>query len=228
MLVIRAGGAGDVLFSTPTLRELKRLFQNSSIGYATSSKLPWLLSGNKNVDEVLTYPLDVELVSKWDHILNLEGVIEGSNDTHAVDLIAKAAGISVDDHSLDYSIPPERLALAEKSIPRDGRARVAIQVKASAGCRTYPPELLTKVVMGLMDLKIQCVLIAEPKSLAIPDSWFPMAVNLGATAKPLRWRIRSQSPPRPTVFSLQILPCTPSGPRLVYPWSAYGARLRLI
>lgn len=187
LLVIRAGGAGDVLFSTPALRELKKLLPNASIGYATSSRHPWLLTGNPNVSQVLTYPVALDEILKWDHILNLEGVVEGSNDTHAVDLIAKAAGLTLEDHSLDYSIPPERLTLAERAIPREGKLRVAIQVKASAACRTYPPDLLTKVIMGLMEQKIQCVLIAEPKSLSIPDSWFPMAVNLGATSKPLRW-----------------------------------------
>ena len=187
LLVIRAGGAGDVLFSTPTMRELKKLLPNAHTGYATSSRHPWLLTGNPNVSQVLTYPVALEEVAKWDHILNLEGVVESSNDTHAVDLIASAAGVSVNDHSLDYSIPPERLALAEKAIPREGKLRVAIQVRASAASRTYPPDLLTKVIMGLMDLNIQCVLIAEPKSIQIPNGWFPMCVNLGATSKPLRW-----------------------------------------
>lgn len=187
ILIVRAGGAGDVLFSTPTIRELKRMLPNSSIRYATSTRHPWLLTRNQHVDEVLPYPLPVEEVAKCDHLLNLEGVVEASNDTHAVDLIANAAGIIVEDHSLDYSLEDGRLDLAEKTIPRDGKYRVAIQVKASAANRTYPPQLLTEVIMGLMDLKIQCVLIAEPKSLAIPDSWFPMCVNLGATTKPLRW-----------------------------------------
>ena len=187
ILIVRAGGAGDVLFSTPTIRELKRLLPNSTIRYATSTRHPWLLTHNPHVSDILTYPLPVEEVTKCDHILNLEGVVEASNDAHAVDLIAQAAGVTVEDHSLDYSIGEGRLELAEKSIPREGKHRVAIQVKASAANRTYPAELLTKVIMGLMDLKIQCVLITEPKSLVIPDSWFPMCVNLGATTKPLRW-----------------------------------------
>jgi len=187
ILIVRAGGAGDVLFSTPTIRELKRMLPNSRISYATSSRFPWLLSRNPHVNEVLPYPLPVEAVTNCDHILNLEGVVEASHDTHAVDLIAQAAGISVEDHSLDYALGEGRLELAERSIPRKGKYRVAIQVRASAASRTYPPQLLTKVIMGLMDLKIQCVLLAEPKSLVISDSWFPMCVNLGATTKPLRW-----------------------------------------
>ena len=187
LLVIRAGGAGDVLFSTPTLRELKKLLPNSFIGYATSSRHPWLLTGNPNVSEVMPYPVAVDGIAKYDHILNLEGVIENNSEIHAVDLIAQAAGIPLENHQLDYRIAPERLALAEKAIPREGRLRVAVQVKASAACRTYPPRLLDEVISGLMDLNIQCVMIAEPKSLKIPDSWFPMVINLGATAKPLRW-----------------------------------------
>lgn len=187
ILVARAGGAGDVLFSTPTIRELKRLLPNSVIRYSTSTRHPWLIARNPHVSEVLPYPLAVEEVTKCDHILNLEGVVEGSSDVHAVDLIARAAGIKLEDHSLDYSIGDGGLELAEKSIPREGNYRVAIQVKASAANRTYPPQLLTKVIMGLMELKIQCVLITEPKSLSIPDAWFPMCVNLGATTKPLRW-----------------------------------------
>ena len=128
LLVIRAGGAGDVLFSTPTLRELKKLLPNASIGYATSSRHPWLLDGNPNVSEVLAYPVALEEVAKWDHILNLEGVIEGSSDTHAVDLIARAAGLNLEDHSLDYSIPPERMTLAEKAIPREGKLLSLIHI----------------------------------------------------------------------------------------------------
>jgi len=187
ILVVRAGGAGDILYTTPLLKELKRRYPNCKITYCAGARLPWLVAHNPSVDSFIQYPLRLSDCAGYDQILNLEGAIEGNTTDHAVDCFAKVAGITPLDRSYVLNLNPVKVGQASNFIPRHGRYRVAIQPRASSPVRTYPDSLMSQVVRELMGRDIQCVIVAEHGSIITPNDWFPKTVNLAMVKIPLSW-----------------------------------------
>jgi len=188
ILVIRAGGAGDILYTTPILRELKRRYPNCRISYCAGSRLPWVLENNPSVDGFIQYPPTLSECAGFDQVLSLEGAIEGNITDHAVDCFARAAGITPLDRSYVLNLPPLKIEQARTFLPRHGKYRVAIQPRSSSPVRTYPDHLMSYVVRELMANDVQCVLIAEHKSVVTPSDWFPRTVNLAMMKNPLPWQ----------------------------------------
>ncbi len=55
ILIINPFGIGDVLFTTPFIRALRRQFRNSFIGFICNSRTAPILRANKNIDEVFVF-----------------------------------------------------------------------------------------------------------------------------------------------------------------------------
>lgn len=187
IMVVRAGGAGDLLFTTPILKELKRRYPNCKITYCAGARLPWVVTFNPSVDDFVTYPPKLSDFAGYDHILNLEGAIEGNTTDHAVDCFARVAGITPLDRSYVLNLSPKKIEQARNFIPRWGKYRLAIQPKASSPVRTYPDHLMSETCRLLMEQEVQCVLIAEHGKVVTPREWFPKLVNLAAVKLPLSW-----------------------------------------
>jgi len=64
ILVINPFGIGDVLFSTPLIRALKRHYPQSSIAYFCNKRTEPILSNNPNIDKVFVFERD-EYRSLW-------------------------------------------------------------------------------------------------------------------------------------------------------------------
>lgn len=136
ILIVRGGGAGDILFLTPVLAELRRRFPSAYVGLACVTRYHWVLSGNKNVDGLFDVPLPTSQLGRFDWIIDLEESVELDNERHVVDIFAEKAGITVTDKATSYSRVTD-LAEFEKQFPKT-KKRVGIQLKASSPVRTYP------------------------------------------------------------------------------------------
>lgn len=144
VLFMRAGGFGDLMFLTPVLRAHKAQFPNAKIAVCCFPPYAAVLEGLPYVDEVLPYPLPLEVAEQWPRWVLLEGAIERderAKTMHMTDLFAEFAGIEIpkDQRAIDYRVTQnESIATLDRFPNTRPRRRVGIQVKASARARTYP------------------------------------------------------------------------------------------
>lgn len=171
LLVWRSGGFGDILFLTPLLAKIKRLWPTCKLWFATQPQYHAAIAGNPDVDLVLTLPIPLAAFRGADWHLHFEGTIERSTDParHAVDIFAEHAGIPIGDD--------EKALIYEPSIARVVAMRnrlvvlgvkpdlpiVAVQPKASSPIRTYPPDMLAKVIKKLVDHGNQVLVLGGPR-----------------------------------------------------------------
>ncbi|HLC64652.1 MAG TPA: glycosyltransferase family 9 protein [Candidatus Nanoarchaeia archaeon] len=75
ILVIRMGGIGDVLMSTPLVRNLRLAYPNAQIDYLVGDWAKIALKGNRDVSRVIAYDEKVILGKKFFKIAKLTGKI---------------------------------------------------------------------------------------------------------------------------------------------------------
>ncbi len=93
ILIVNPFGIGDVLFSTPLVRAVRRAFPHSYLAYVCNRRTEQILRHNTNLDELFVYEKD-ELIALWrrDRILGLRTLasllqqIRARRFTMAVDL----------------------------------------------------------------------------------------------------------------------------------------------
>ena len=78
LLVKRLGGAGDVIWGLPVIKEIKQRFNKITIGYWVSEKDMPLLVGNPYIDEAMHDP-DYKKVMTYDWVLDYYETIERYN-----------------------------------------------------------------------------------------------------------------------------------------------------
>ena len=64
ILIVNPFGIGDVLFTTPLVRAIRRAFPESYVGYLCNRRTEQILRENPNLDELFVYEKD-ELVELW-------------------------------------------------------------------------------------------------------------------------------------------------------------------
>jgi heptosyltransferase III len=64
ILIVNPFGIGDVLFTTPLVRAVRRAFPESRIGYLCNRRTESLLRNNPNLDDLYVYERD-EIVRMW-------------------------------------------------------------------------------------------------------------------------------------------------------------------
>lgn len=89
VLIIRAGGLGDLLMITPSLARLQALHPHLHITVATTSQQAVTLPGIATT----AYPVPLEEVEKHDLIIPLEGYIEDDNENDGALIFAQALGL---------------------------------------------------------------------------------------------------------------------------------------
>lgn len=172
VLVVRSGGFGDLLFMTPLLRALKQQYPGIHLELACTPYYADAVRELRYLDGVREYPVAKEVLNGFDQVLWLEGLIEWderARNTHYVDLLAQGAGVvlSAGKH-LDMCVSEGAVLSMIDRFPRlrgkgqgsrdkgnsAGYARVGVQLRASARCRTYPRlgevlKLLVKEMPGV-------------------------------------------------------------------------------
>jgi ADP-heptose:LPS heptosyltransferase len=151
VLFVRPGGFGDLLFLTPVFREMKRIC-TCTIKVSCAGKFEPALRENPDVDAIVPYPVPVEEWQSADRHVWLERILEdgeASTKVNAIDLIAQAAGVTLEDKTIRFELSEMERSAALECYPKTDKPRVGIQVEASALNRTYPGELLVKVAGNL-------------------------------------------------------------------------------
>lgn len=174
ILIIRAGGAGDILFLTPVLAQLRKQFPTAYICVAISARYHWVLRGNKNVDGYSDFPMKLGLVGRYDWVIDLENMVEDCVDKHAITSFADRCGITIEDMRTTY-LPEVPASVFESQFPKTIR-RVGIQKSASTPVRTYPRilELQGKLRAAGWEVAI----FSSPGELAFPVP-IPGLINVG-------------------------------------------------
>jgi ADP-heptose:LPS heptosyltransferase len=143
VLIVRPGGFGDLLFMTPSLRELKRLKPELRISFASRMDCREVLQGNPDVEGFFPYPVPQAVADTFDCVMSMADVLEyseGSTNTHCVDLYAREFGVTLPDDGkrLRMELCEEERAAIRSVFPRTWKTRIAIQLNASSPVRIYP------------------------------------------------------------------------------------------
>jgi ADP-heptose:LPS heptosyltransferase len=190
ILVIRAGGAGDILFCFPLLQEIKRRWPDCVLHFACHSSYHFVAKKCPAVDVVLDFPIKVTDVPEYAKVINLEGAVENNNGFHAVDAMFWAAGIPLPNteqikEDLIYVPDTDQVSLMETRWPKkEGVKRIGYQWRSSSPVRSYPHKNSCVLVTMLLQAGYEVVLLGEPDSVVIADK-NPNLINL--TEAGLTW-----------------------------------------
>ena len=189
LLFMRAGGFGDIVNLTPTLREVKRRWPDCEITVAAMPEYGKVLDGLDYVAHRIDYPVSTKVAEGFDCWQFFERAVEGNpraHEVHLVDLFAEITGLKsgfmskdwTDSKKPDYVVSPEETAWCKVAHPRvEGKRRLTVQVSASAKCRVYPMSRLQEV-LNVMKAKPdwETFLLGEPGKIQTGD--MPGIVNL--------------------------------------------------
>jgi len=182
VLVVRNMGLGDVLMTTPLLRELKLCASPSGpadtsrppleVCLATQARYVPVLWGNPWVDSVVALGTDY-CPERFDAAVDLDWYPELSRKADRVprqQLMAEAAGVRVSDPRPVYRVAAEEAEFARRLLARARRPLVGIQVRATSRLRTYPPAQSRRTAALLLDADCGVVILDEA-----PDEGWPAA-----------------------------------------------------
>jgi len=193
LLVTRPGGFGDLLFLTPALRAMRAQSPDLRLGVCAADHYHDALAvfAERHRIELLPYPMRLTDCQAWRGHVLLENVIEFSAEArtlHAVDLFAAAIGVELTEGKhLDYEPTPAQRAEAAARFPAGQRKRVAVQLTASSGSRTYPRHLLPPLFAGLLGEGFDLVLCGTPGQLPMPSN--DRVLNLTSQETPVSFGV---------------------------------------
>lgn len=195
ILIVRHGGFGDLLFLTPALSVLRKKFPQAKIDVAAFPNFLPVLDHNHDIDRLVPCPIEeLELLS-YDSVFWLENTIEdnpASKDRHAVDIMADAIGVTVneDEREMQYFLQEGEQRDALRLFPRlGGRKRIGFQCEASAVIRNYPRHLWAEVAKKLTSLGHEVFLFGTPGTITEnPNDKIKGVTNLTALEPALSFR----------------------------------------
>jgi len=164
ILVFRSGGIGDVMFTIPLLRFLKKAFPLSKISAGTVPLYLDVLKNNPFVDEIVPMPFTLDKMKESKYHLMFEGLIEDersdSKKLNAVDLFLKEANvdyrkISFKDKNPTLFITEEEIKIREKiykklGIEKGGGKYIGIQMESSSPIRNFPFNKFVFIIKELI------------------------------------------------------------------------------
>ncbi|TSA41001.1 MAG: hypothetical protein D4R57_01140 [Verrucomicrobiales bacterium] len=178
LLLIRAGGFGDLLFMTPTIRELKKSFTKVSV--ACFDRYRHAASGVcENFED---YPVVKSIAQSYGTVIGFDGIMENewaeldAENTHAIDLFAQACGVKLTDRSLSVRQPDPVWLAAQNSVKK--APRIGIQVYSSSVVRTYPERMTGELILELSKLGFEVFLFGGPGEVRTSPTSPKNVVNL--------------------------------------------------
>ena len=170
ILLMRAGGFGDLTLLTPVPRELTRRWPTCHISVCTMSHYAPVLQGLPFVDDTPRYPMTLEAANTYDAWVWFENAVERNpcaRILHMTDLFAEITGLKTGwpeaDRRPAYAITPREIGWAMEQYPRNVvQRRLSIHVGASAHCRKYHPDKLRQVVFNLLGKGWEVFLLGAP------------------------------------------------------------------
>jgi ADP-heptose:LPS heptosyltransferase len=180
ILVIRNRGLGDVLLTTPLVRELAS--QGAIVDVLTEARYVCLWEGNPHVRHVL--PIEVTPIErdKYSAVLDLREHVENLDlarrELHRCDGFAEYCDVKLSSHKLDYFLRDEEREEAGRAIgylPHSDRPTIAYIWRASHDTRVLSQKKHESVLKALTDAGLR-VLICDHEPIPTPD--YPGVVNL--------------------------------------------------
>lgn len=167
LLILRAGGYGDLLFLTPSLAELHRRYPKLQITVATHQHTREVLHHPDLAHvQVIDYPVPAADLARYDIISSAEGITDPTMQHDAAAYFAHHLGLLTDAELNQapgtrnqapfplqplYAVDPDDLAQAWLAFPRrEGRARIGVQTESSVKNRTYPIDLTAQLINKLI------------------------------------------------------------------------------
>lgn len=166
IFLFRAGGFGDLLFLTPSIREMKKRWPDCRIKIVCAAEYKDALIGLPV--EWVAMPLCADEIAEDAAAVFFEGLIEYNPEAehvHAVDLFSRKLGLGDLEHRLDWVWQNGEIDYARIKFPyrRSNKAktgerinitkiqRIGIQAAASSVIRSYPAPLMSELVSLLID-----------------------------------------------------------------------------
>lgn len=166
ILLVRSGAIGDILFTTPTLREIKKRWPQSEITFSCLKEFAPILEHNPDVDHIVNYPILLEDFTKFDaHFVISDTIHDGNPKTHtkhAVDLILEMGGLETDSKELRYEMSFDERLSAWTRFPRSSRSRIGIAYRASIPSRTWPKNNISEFIKLAIKDGYEVILFGQP------------------------------------------------------------------
>jgi ADP-heptose:LPS heptosyltransferase len=182
ILIVRAGGFGDLVNLTPVLREIKKRWPNAIIDVSSIGDYGTVLENLSFVDSLVKYPIAVDVANTYDAWVFFEKAIEKNpraEKVHMTDLFAEIVGLTktgafsdwTDFKQPAYCVTGPEASWAQVQFPRKpGVRRLVVQVGTSAECRIYPMWYLEQVVNALAQKGFEIFLIDKPGTLSVQST----------------------------------------------------------
>jgi ADP-heptose:LPS heptosyltransferase len=187
--IVRPGGFGDLLFLTPVLRALRERYPGARVTVACFDRFAGVLEG---FCPTARYPMSLSTFYMYDQRIVLEETVEKAPpNEHICDVFARACGLDtpLPDYRMNYKVTDfERSAAEARFFNPTGRTRIGIQMQASSPLRTYPMELMHKVIWLLVQkVRAEVFLFGAPKAMDLGPTP-PGITNLMMAEPPLSFR----------------------------------------
>lgn len=151
MLIIREGGIGDLLFTTPSIKYLFEKY-NCIIDVSCAGRYHQVFESNPHVNKILFMPLLFEDFDSYDYHISFQGLIEentkDSQEMNAYDIYIQQFGLTgkIPDSDKKPTLIPDSKCSAkvgemQKEIFGENfedRIRIFIHYSTSSKIRTYP------------------------------------------------------------------------------------------
>lgn len=159
-LFVMPGGFGDLVLLTAVIAAWFEDHPYSRVAVSCFERGAPVFDGlfAGHAFEVLPYPTPVTALPNWANLIIMENCVQEAAGQHSVDAMAERAGIVVRQKAALYKVSPVEKVWASTVLP-DGPKRVAVQVRASALCRSYPSDLLIYTLRLLLADGWQIVLL---------------------------------------------------------------------
>jgi hypothetical protein len=142
LLVVAPGGWGDMMFLEPVLRGWRVNNPDACLGLTVGTEHHRVFDGLGLNYEQVPYPVTQAMVYSFAYnVFAAEMLIHRNPGVHPTDIYAEALGLELQDKRPRYKISLEESEFAEKELPKTGRPRIGMHVRATALCRTYPHQI---------------------------------------------------------------------------------------
>lgn len=189
LLLIRAGGIGDLLQLTTVLADLHHQQPDRRLGVSCIPRFSGVLENLPFPVEIVAYPLPLEELARWEAHISLEDVVEANQHKHSTEALAAACGVDALTRPHPYFRPTlDELGAMQERFPRkDTEKRLGIQLEASAKCRTWSAKSTIELARRAIDKGWNVMAFGSPGTLPI-DPKIEGFTNLTLADPPLTFR----------------------------------------
>jgi len=160
VLIIRAGGMGDLIFLTPSLRALVQRFpQHEFTVCGLAAYRPAICHPDLDAVQWLDYPPTMAAVDSYDLVVPLEETVERDNEHSTVDIFARHLGLELEGPARVPILCADTGAMlaAEEKFPFfPGVRRYGIALRANQAHRTWPFNYIQQLAAHILERDPNC------------------------------------------------------------------------